>query len=153
MKTHTLFIFLFYIQLALFSQETDNNQNSFIASLDFDSNPTQIYEQNGIRIVAQLENSNNPAVGMEKDYIYFNFENTNPYAVEMSFEQHLYFNEVCKTCDQQEYTIVFTLNANEILSSSCQDLTSDSFKIFYGSPWVNERLTKFVLKNINVEKQ
>ena len=153
MKTFTFFIFLFYTQLAFFSQEINHIQNSFTASLNFESNPSQIYEQNGIRIIAQLENCNNPAIGMEKDYIYFNIENTNPFAAKISFEQHLYFNNLCKTCEKQEYSMDFTLKPNETLNSSCMELTSGSYKIFYGSPWVSEKLTKFVLENINVEKQ
>lgn len=153
MKTYTLFIFLFYTQLAFFSQEIESNQNAFIASLNFESNPTQIYEQNGIRIIAQLENCNNPSIGMEKDYIYFNIENSNSFTVDISFDQDLYYNNLCKTCDKQEYSMRYTLEPNEILNSSCSGLTSTSFKIFYGSPWVSDTLTKFALKNINVEKQ
>ena len=88
MKLFAFFIFLFYLQLAFFSQEINDNKNSFTASLDFNSNLTQIYEQNGIRIIAQLENCNNPSIGMEKDYIYFNIENTNPFDVKISFNLH-----------------------------------------------------------------
>ncbi|MDB3905329.1 hypothetical protein N9335_02510 [Crocinitomicaceae bacterium] len=154
MKLFAFFIFLFYTQLVFFSQEINNNQNTFTASLDFEFNPTQIYEQNGIIIIAQLENCNNPSVGMEKDYIYFNIKNTNSFAVKFSFEQNLYFNNSCKTCEKkEEYSKDFVLKPNEVLSSSCNDLTSKSFKIFYGSPWVSEKLSKFVLKNIKIEKQ
>lgn len=153
MKLFAFFIFLFYLQLAFFSQEINDNKNSFTASLDFNSNLTQIYEQNGIRIIAQLENCNNPSIGMEKDYIYFNIENTNPFDVKISFEQNLYFNFSCTTCGKQEYLKSFRLESNETLISSCTDSSPNSLKIFYGSPWVSEKLTKFSLRNINVEKQ
>lgn len=153
MKTFAFFLFLFCTKLLIFSQSSNDIQNSFTASLNFHTNPSQIYEQNGIRMVANLEKCDNPSIGMLKDYIYFNIKNTNSFAVNITLEEQLYFNNLCKTCGDQEYLKTFSLKPNETLSSSCVEPTPKAYKIFYGSPWVSETLTKFVLVNINIEKQ
>lgn len=153
MKTFAFFLFLFCTKLAIFSQSANDFQNSFAASLNFNSNLSQIYEQNGIRMVATLEKCNNPSIGMEKDYIYFNIKNTNSFAVNITLEQQLFFNDICKTCGNPENSKRFSLKSNETLSSSCAAPTPNAFKIFYGSPWVSETLTRFSLVNINIERQ
>ena len=98
MKTFAFFLFLFCTKLLIFSQSSNDIQNSFTASLNFHANPSQIYEQNGIRMVANLEKCDNPSIGMLKDYIYFNIKNTNSFAVNITLEEQLYFNNLCKTC-------------------------------------------------------
>ena len=66
MKLQLSFLFFASVHFAFFSQIKNDNDSSFSAQLDFNSNPVQIYEQNGIRIIANLEKCNEPSIGMEK---------------------------------------------------------------------------------------
>lgn len=153
MKSHLLFLFFTCLHFAFFSQIKNNNTNSFSAQLEFHSNASQIYEQNGIRIIANLEKCNEPSIGMEKDYIFFTFENTNDFEVEIDFDEHLYYDWVCRTCENREYHKTFSMPAGDNWVSNCQFSSQKSIKIFHGSPWVNEKLSKFELVNIKIEKQ
>ena len=153
MKLHLSFLFFASVHFALFSQIKNDNTHSFSAQLDFNSNPVQIYEQNGIRIIANLEKCNEPSIGMEKDYIFFNFENTNDFEVKIEFNEHLYYDLICRTCENSEYHKTFNMNAGDNWVSNCQITSQKSIKIFHGSPWVNEKLSKFELVNIKIEKQ
>lgn len=153
MKFYSLLIIFFCAQYVLFSQNSSNEQNLFSAQLEFASNPSQIYEQNGIRIIAKLEKCNDPAIGMEKDYIFFSFENTNSYNVDIKLDQHLYYENICRTCENDEYHKTFVLKSGEKKTSNCNTSSSKSFKVFYSSPWISEKLSKFELVNIKIEKQ
>lgn len=153
MKFYSLLLVYFCAHFVLFSQNSSNEQNLFSGHLEFVSNPTQIYEQNGIRIIAKLEKCNDPSIGMEKDYIFFSFENTNSYNVDIKLDQHLYYENICRTCKNDEYTTTLTLKSGEKTASNCNTSPSKSFKVFYSSPWISEKLSKFELANIKIEKQ
>lgn len=153
MKFYSLLSTFFCAHFVLFSQSFNSVQTKFTATLDFETNTSEIYEQNGLRIIAQLEKCNNPSIGMEKDYVYFSFQNTNPFDIKFSLEEHLYYDESCKTCGNKEYFKAYYLKANETLTASCEQSSNKSLKIFHGSPWVNEKLSKFELVNIKIEKQ
>lgn len=153
MKLLLLFTFLFSQVCALYSQTNTPNNNSFSAQLDFVNQQTQIYEQNGIVISAELVKCNDPSIGMEKDYIFFTFENTNSYKVNIYLDQHLYYENICRTCTNDEYHEMFSLKAREKVTTSCTKTSNKSFKIFHGSPWVNEKLSKFELVNIEIHEE
>ena len=153
MKLRLLFLFFTSLQFAVLSQVKNDKTSSFSAQLDFHSNVSQIYEQNGIRIIANLEKCNEPSIGMEKDYIFFTFENTNDFEVKIEFDEHLYYDLICRTCENSEYHKTFNMKTGDNWVSNCQFLSQKSIKIFHGSPWVNEKLSKFELVNIKIEKQ
>ena len=90
---------------------------------------------------------------MEKDYIFFTFENNNDFEVKIEFDEHLYYNLICRTCENSEYHKTFNMKAGENWVSNCRISSQKSIKIFHGSPWVNEKLSKFELVNIKIEKQ
>ena len=153
MNLNTLLTCLLCLPCILFSQSNESSPNLFFANLDFDTQQSQIYEQNGIKIIANLQKCNDPAIGMEKDYIFLTIENTNSELVKVSLDQQLYFNNQCRTCLNDEYHFSFLLTSNETIVSSCTLQKIPGLKIFHGSPWVNEKLTKFELINIKVESQ
>ena len=84
MKFYSLLSIFFCAHFVLFSQSFNSVQTKFTATLDFETNTSEICEQNGLRIIAQLEKCNNPSIGMEKDYVYFSFQNTNPFDIKFS---------------------------------------------------------------------
>ncbi|MDG2154111.1 MAG: hypothetical protein P8K10_09285, partial [Crocinitomicaceae bacterium] len=96
---------------------------------------------------------NNPSIGMEKDYVYFSFQNTNSFDIKFSLEERLYYDESCRTCGNKEYFRAYYLKANETLTASCEQSSNKALKIFHGSPWVSEKLSKFELVNIKIEGQ
>ena len=140
------------MHFAFFTQIKNDNTHSFSAKLDFNSNPVQIYEQNGVRIIANLEKCNEPSIGMEKDYIFFTFENNNDFEVEIEFDEHLYYNLICRTCENSEYHKTFNMKAGENWVSNCRISSQKVLRYFMDHP-LNEKLSKFELVNIKIEKQ
>jgi hypothetical protein len=116
-------------------------------------NPIQKYTQDGIIFTAKLEKCNNPSVGMEKDYVLLTLENNNSKEVEISLHQDLYFDGECKTCSSDEYHLKYAVPAKEQISGSCESHSSKGLKLFYGSPWVSEVLTKFEFTNIKIKNE
>ena len=96
MKLHLSFLFFASVHFAFFSQIKNDNIHSFSAKLDFNSNPVQIYEQNGVRIIANLENAMNHLLEWKRTTS-FTFENNNDFEVKIEFDEHLYYNLICRT--------------------------------------------------------
>ncbi len=154
MKLFKLFIFLFPIAYSNLAQKTNfkTDTNLFSARINWVDNPIQKYIQNGIIFTAKLEKCNNPSIGMEKDYVLLTLNNNNLKEVEISLHQDLYFDDVCKTCLSNEYNRKYTVPPKEKVSGSCDSHSSEGLKLFYGSPWVSEVLTKFEFTNIKIRK-
>jgi hypothetical protein len=115
--------------------------------------PIQRYVQDDIIFTAVLKKCDNPSVGMEKDYVLLTIKNTSSKPVKVDLEQHLYFDGICKTCLNSEYHREYTLAAFETLAGLCDDSSSKGLKMFHGSPWVPEVLTKFELANIKISNK
>ena len=155
MKLFKLIIFLFPITCCIHAQNDtkDNRSNLFSASIDWINKPVQKYTQDGVVFTAQLEKCNNPSVGMEKDYVLLTIENNTLKAVEISLHQDLYFDGVCRTCSSYEYNRKYIIPSKGQLYGSCESLSYEGLKLFHGSPWVAETLTKFELTNIKIRNQ
>lgn len=155
MKLFKLFFFLFPIACSTHAQNDnfENEPNQFSAHINWTDNPIQKHIQNGVVFTAKLEKCNNPSIGMEKDYVLLTLNNNNLNEVVVSLHQNLYFDGVCKTCLSDEYNRKYTISGKAQISGSCSSHSSEGLKLFYGSPWVSEELTKFELADIKIKKQ
>lgn len=90
-------------------------------------------------------------------WIVFQIENTNDYDIKVTWKQDIWYNGVCRTCDQPEpsgYMFEKVLKAGESISGDPSD-ESNMLKIYSHivSPARPGKLTKYEFKNITVEKQ
>ena len=154
MKLFKLFLFLFPITCSTHAQNNnfENESNHFSAHINWIDKPIQKHIHNGVVFTAKLEKCNNPSVGMEKDYVILTLNNNNLNEVKISLHQDLYFDGACKTCSSNEYNRNYTIPGKGQISGSCDSHSSEGLKLFYGSPWVSEVLTKFEFTNIKIRK-
>ena len=128
----------------------ENEPNHFSTHINWIDKSIQKHTQNGVVLTAKLEKCNNPSIGMEKDYVLLTLNNNNLNEVKISLHQDLYFDGECKTCSSDEYNRKYTIPGKGQISGSCYSQSSEGLKLFYGSPWVSEVLTKFELTNIKI---
>ena len=155
MKLFQLFILLLLIACPTHAQNSNfkTEPNTFSADINWFDTPIHKYIQNGIIFTAKLKKCNNPSIGMEKDYVLLTLDNNSAKEVEISLHQDLYFDGACKTCSSDEYNRKYTVPAKGQISGSCQSYSSEGLKLFYGSPWVSEVLTKFEFTNIKIRNE
>lgn len=108
-------------------------------------------EKNNVFIKTQKAACNDVANGIHKELILLKFENTNAYAVNVSFRKELWYNGKCLNCDNisEEHIINVSLKANEVLEGNCK--SGKQLSIF--SKMLNlkkSELTRFELKDISV---
>lgn len=89
---------------------------------------------------------------------YYNIQVTNKTSsdISISWDLQAYYNEICKTCSNEEYHYITKVNANSTLTGNCNNFSTPSLTIFI--EWINnghikhpEKLTKFELANIHIE--
>ena len=155
MKLFQLFILLLLIACPTHAQNSNfkTAPNPFSAQINWFDTPSHKYSQTGIIFTAKLKKCNNPSIGMEKDYVLLTLDNNSAKEVEISLHQDLYFDGACKTCSSDEYNRKYTVPAKGQISGSCQSYSSEGLKLFYGSPWVSEVLTKFEFTNIKIRNE
>jgi len=155
MKLFISIIFPFFLIKLTQAQHSNTqlNPKGFNAQLTWANNPIQKYQQDEIIFTTTLKKCNTPSSGMEKDYVLVSIENKSLKTVQISLNQDLYFNGLCRTCSSNEYHRTFFLPAMSKISGSCETHSSEGLKLFYGSPWVSEVLSKFEFTNIQITQK
>ena len=143
MKFFSVFIFISFISPSLVSQTTQ--------STDFDK---VIFENDEIQIRSNFKNCNDPSEGLDRDYVILTIRNYKNYDVYVEFDEELYYDQKCKTCDNNEYHFTYRLGPKEVISGKCHFDSIAGLRIFHGMPekWLKEKLSDFKLLNIKTKR-
>jgi len=143
MKFLSVFIFISFISQSLVSQTTEG--------VEFDR---IVFESEVIQIQSEFQNCNIPSEGLDRDYVILTIRNYKDYDVYVEFDQELYYDKICKTCDKDEYHFTFRLGPEEVISGKCHFESIAGLKIFHGMPekWLKEKLSDFKLRNIKTKR-
>ncbi len=123
-------------------------------TLDSDFNGT-VFKNNDIQITSVFENCNDASSDLDMDYVILTLENLSEYEIRLEFDQELYYDESCKTCNSSEYRFSYLLKPGEKRSGSCGYDSEPGLRIFHGmsEKWVKEKLSKFELVHIKSNRQ
>ena len=143
MKFLSVFIFFSFISPSLVSQTTQ--------STDFDK---VIFVNDEIQIRSNFKNCNDPSEGLDRDYVILTIQNYKNYDVYVEFDEELYYDQKCKTCDNNEYHFTYRLGPKEVISGKCHFDSIAGLRIFHGMPekWLKEKLSDFKLLNIKTKR-
>jgi len=143
MKFLSVFIFISFISPSLVSQTTQ--------STDFDK---VIFVNDEIQIRSNFKNCNDPSEGLDRDYVILTIQNYKNYDVYVEFDEELYYDQKCKTCDNNEYHFTYRLGPKEVISGKCHFDSIAGLRIFHGMPekWLKEKLSDFKLLNIKTKR-
>jgi len=143
MKFLSVFIFISFISPSLVSQTVEGT--------DFDK---VIFESTEIQIRSNFENCNDPSEGLDRDYVILTIRNYMDYDVYVEFDQELYYDQKCKTCDKSEYHFTYRLGPGEVISGKCHFDSIAGLRIFHGMPekWLKEKLSDFKLRNVKSKR-
>ena len=66
--------------------------------------------------------------GIKQQWLLFRYSNKTSENKEISFNYDLYYDDVCKTCNSDEYEIQFDLGPNEVLEGKCDIMNNKQYK-------------------------
>jgi hypothetical protein len=124
-----------------------------VCFLGFGLNAQKNIESNGIKITTKQINCNIPSQGYESDLIQLTIENETNTVKTVTYSFELFYDDVCATCDKEEYTYSQTLQPKEVLVGECLDRTHFGLTIFHHMPahLTKTTLTDFNIKNVVVK--
>jgi hypothetical protein len=148
MKILLVFISLLFVSQQIVSQSTQSIEN---LGLTYDE---IVFENDEIQIRSYFKKCDDPSVGLERDYIILTIQNYKNYDLYVEFDQELYYDQKCKTCDNNEYHFTYRLGPKEVISGKCHFDSIAGLRIFHGMPekWLKEKLSDFKLLNIKTKR-
>ena len=108
----------FFISLLFVSQQIVSQSTKSIENLGFTTDEI-VFENDEIKISSSFKKCDDPSVGLERDYIMLTIQNHKNYDVFVEFDQELYYDQKCKTCDNSEYHFTYRLGPEEVISGKC----------------------------------
>lgn len=136
---------LFFLPYWLFAQEETNDKYQW----------TLYGEESGVQIYYKYQECNKPTDGIFKEYVLLQFLNTSEASIAISWDNELWYNNVCQTCKSEngEYHYEINLGPGESIEGDC----NDNYDLRLFSKFLNYRdkatLTKFDLKNLTVTQK
>lgn len=125
-----------------------------------DGNSHLLFQEvhNGVEIQSSIEHCAYPMeTNTEFDYLMLNVKNTNPFAVELTFDKIPYYNGNCTNCDgfmHPDLKSRVVLQAGESLNPTCELNKHQNFKVLIRmSQHSKKNLTKFKIANVFVVDQ
>lgn len=105
--------------------------------------PEVLYNENGVSISAQMTECNNVDRNEIMTYKILTLTNSNAAPATIKMRQDSYYNDKCYTCENDEYTFTFSLNANESKYGSCYGDSNPALSVFYSMKdgYIKEVLT------------
>jgi len=135
------FIILMLLSISLFSQD--------------DTNVWKLYKKiDGIEINYRYQECNNPSQGTFKEYVLFQYKNTNDYPVEINYYIEFFYNNnknLTNNNNSEENHRRISVKPKQIIETSCNK--NREYNIF--SKFLNynkAELTKFELIDIEIEQ-
>jgi hypothetical protein len=105
--------------------------------------PEVLYNVNGVTISAQMTECNNMERNEIMTYKILTLTNSNAVPATLKMRQDSYYNDKCYTCENDEYTFTFNLNANESKYGSCYGDANPALSVFHSMKdgYIKEVLT------------
>ncbi|NBO59816.1 MAG: hypothetical protein EBU82_02460 [Flavobacteriia bacterium] len=105
--------------------------------------PEVLYNENGVTISAQMTECNNTERNEIMTYKILTLTNSNAVPATIKMRQDSYYNDKCYTCENEEYTFTFSLNASESKYGSCYGDANPALSVFHSMKdgYIKEVLT------------
>jgi hypothetical protein len=91
--------------------------------------PETLYNENGVTISAQMTECHNKDRNEIMNFKLLTITNNSSTAAALKVRWDSYYNDKCYTCENDEYTFTFNLEANESKSGTCD--ANPSLQVFY----------------------
>lgn len=115
---------------------------------------TLLEQQNGVKISYKYSDCTFHKFNWRQGWYLLRIENTKSDPVTISWDEEMWFNNVCKTCNVDEYHKTITIGANETKSGQCDLEHNRELTIFvrFNDKPNTETLTGFSLANLAVTR-
>lgn len=152
------FVFLFFI-LSLSLVSYSQHESTFEVNVEQIENNEEVWKdlvfiEGELKVQVRKEDCIYNA-GFDKQILLLHFTNLSDHTITLSYDEELYYNDVCKTCGIDEYARFFSLEAGQILQGECNVIGEPGTVIFVKSidkmVEINDHLTKYVLANLTIE--
>ena len=148
MKVTILFISLsifFYSPISVFGQNSQEELTTW-----------KFYKEvSGLQIFSQEIGCHDTHNGIHEQYIAFQFVNSTIETIEVSWQQELWYNDICITCNKpatSENSYHLIINPGESIEGNCEMNSNPGLKIFthFIGTSKGSKLTKYEFKNMDV---
>jgi hypothetical protein len=114
--------------------------------------PEVLYNENGVTISAQMTECNNVERNEIMTYKILTLTNSNAAPASIKMRQDSYYNDKCYTCENEEYTHTFNLEANEAKAGTCYGDTNPLLAVFYSMKdgYIKEVLSDFKINVVRL---
>ena len=92
--------------------------------------PEILYSENGVSISSQLTECNHEDRKEIMTFKILSIVNTTNEAVSLKVREDMYYDGQCRTCENDEYTFTFNLEANEKKSGTCYSDSNPALAVF-----------------------
>ena len=111
-----------------------------------------LYQENGVTITSQLTECNNTERGEIMQFKLLAISNSNNAAVALKVRQDMFYDNKCYTCENEEYTHTFNLEANESKSGTCFGEANPLLAVFHSMKdgYIKEVLSDFKMNVVRL---
>jgi len=112
--------------------------------------PEVLYSENGVTITAQMTECNNKDRNEIMNYKLLTITNNNASAAGLKVREDMFYDNKCYTCENEEYTFTFNLEANESKFGTCD--ANPALQVFYSMKdgYIKEVLTDLKLNIVRL---
>jgi hypothetical protein len=114
--------------------------------------PEVLYNENGVTISAQLTECKNESRGEIMNFKLLTVANTNAVAAAIKVREDMYYDGVCRTCENDEYTFTFNLEAGESKTGNCYSDSNPALAVFTSMQdgYIKEVLSDFKMNVVRL---
>ncbi|MFM1894598.1 MAG: hypothetical protein ACK444_09260 [Flavobacteriales bacterium] len=114
--------------------------------------PVSLYNEGGVSISSQLVECFNVQRNEKMNYKLLTVSNQNGSPVSLKIREDMFYDGQCRTCENEEYTFVFELNANETKAGSCYSDGNPYLAVFESMKdgYIKETLSDFKINVVRL---
>ena len=111
-----------------------------------------LYQENGVTITSQLTECNNTERGEIMQFKLLAISNSNNAPVALKVREDMFYDNKCYTCENEEYTHTFNLEANEAKVGTCYGDTNPLLAVFHSMKdgYIKEVLSDFKINVVRL---
>lgn len=111
-----------------------------------------LYQENGVTITSQLTECNNTERGEIMQFKLLTISNSNNAPVALKVREDMFYDNKCYTCENDEYTHTFNLEANESKAGSCYGESNPLLAVFHSMKdgYIKEVLSDFKMNVVRL---
>lgn len=114
--------------------------------------PVSLYNENGVSVSAQLVECFNVQRNEKMNYKLLTITNQNQVPVSLKIREDMFYDGQCRTCENEEYTFLMELNANESKTGSCYSDGNPYLSVFESMKdgYIKEVLSDFKINVVRL---